>query len=211
MLVGKSDLPVCGPPASLFVHLASIAITQAGSFHKSRGDNVVHMWVHLKRWCVSCVWVLQMGNSGDGCDLASTLCKYDMRKGDLFIYSEFGQGCDEWGAEVNLQSYWCVVEAFSVQSRGCKQTPEVKKYVCHTTYTNPPAERLRAWTHHLVLTPYVIVGSRHRLWTICLSSYAASGIYDWRVNGIQLICEGVCLPADEQCVVTRYVTWLHNS
>ena len=27
------------------------------------------------------------GNSGDGCDLASTLCKYDLRKGDLFVLS----------------------------------------------------------------------------------------------------------------------------
>ena len=35
--------------------------------------------------CVSCVWVLQKGHSGDGCVLASTLCKYDLRKGDLFI------------------------------------------------------------------------------------------------------------------------------
>ena len=25
------------------------------------------------------------GYSGDGCDLASTLCKYDLRKGDLFV------------------------------------------------------------------------------------------------------------------------------
>ena len=29
--------------------------------------------------------VLQRGHNGDGCDLASTLCKYDLRKGDLFI------------------------------------------------------------------------------------------------------------------------------
>ena len=29
---------------------------------------------------MSCVWVLQMGNSSDGCDLA-----YDLRKGDLFV------------------------------------------------------------------------------------------------------------------------------
>ena len=29
------------------------------------------------------MWVLQMGHSGDRCDLASTLCKYDLRKGDL--------------------------------------------------------------------------------------------------------------------------------
>ena len=26
-------------------------------------------------------------SSGDGCDLASTLCKYDLRKGDLFVLS----------------------------------------------------------------------------------------------------------------------------
>ena len=34
-----------------------------------------------------CVWVLHRGHSGDGCDLASTLCKYDLRKGDLFVLS----------------------------------------------------------------------------------------------------------------------------
>ena len=31
--------------------------------------------------------MLQMGQSGDGCDLVSTLCKYDLRKGDLFVLS----------------------------------------------------------------------------------------------------------------------------
>ena len=31
--------------------------------------------------------VLQRGYSGDGCDLASTLCTYDLRKGDLFVLS----------------------------------------------------------------------------------------------------------------------------
>ena len=36
---------------------------------------------------MSCVWVLQRGHSGDGFDLASTLCKYDLRKGDLFVRS----------------------------------------------------------------------------------------------------------------------------
>ena len=29
--------------------------------------------------------MLQRRHSGDGCDLASTLCKYDLRKGDLFV------------------------------------------------------------------------------------------------------------------------------
>ena len=36
---------------------------------------------------MSCVLVLQRGHSGDRCDLASTLCKYDLRKGDLFVLS----------------------------------------------------------------------------------------------------------------------------
>ena len=43
---------------------------------------MVHMWVQLKTLCVSCVWMLQRGHSGDGCVLASTLCKYDLRKDD---------------------------------------------------------------------------------------------------------------------------------
>ena len=34
---------------------------------------------------MSCVWKLQRGHSGDECDLASTLCKNDLRKGDLFV------------------------------------------------------------------------------------------------------------------------------
>ena len=36
---------------------------------------------------MSCVWMVQRGYSGDGCDLASTLCKYDLRKGYLFVLS----------------------------------------------------------------------------------------------------------------------------
>ena len=46
---------------------------------------MMHMWVQLKRCWLSCVWVLKRGHSGDGSDLASTLCKYDLRKGDLFV------------------------------------------------------------------------------------------------------------------------------
>ena len=34
--------------------------------------------------CVGSVSVTK-GYSGDRCDLASTLCKYDLRKGDLFV------------------------------------------------------------------------------------------------------------------------------
>ena len=36
---------------------------------------------------MSCVWMLQRGRSGDVCVLASTLCKYDLRKGDLSVLS----------------------------------------------------------------------------------------------------------------------------
>ena len=76
-----SNHPDFGPPASISPHLASSSITPAGSVHKAKGDSVVQ----LKRWCVSCVWVLQRAHNGDGWDLASTLCKYDLRKGDLFV------------------------------------------------------------------------------------------------------------------------------
>ena len=31
--------------------------------------------------------MLHRGHSGDGCNFASTLCKYDLMKGDLFVLS----------------------------------------------------------------------------------------------------------------------------
>ena len=55
------------------------SVTPAGSVHKSRGDNVIRMWVKLKS--------VTRGHSGDGCDLALSLCKYDVKKGDLFVLS----------------------------------------------------------------------------------------------------------------------------
>ena len=36
---------------------------------------------------MSCVCMLQKGHSGNGCALASTLCKYYLRKRDLFVLS----------------------------------------------------------------------------------------------------------------------------
>ena len=42
------------------------------------------MWVQLK---ILCVCVLQLWHSGDGCELASTLCMYDLRKGYLLVQS----------------------------------------------------------------------------------------------------------------------------
>ena len=70
-LLCECDLPACGPPASFSVQLASSDVNPSGSVHKSRGDNVVRIWVQLKRWCMS----VTEGHRGDGCDLASTLCK----------------------------------------------------------------------------------------------------------------------------------------
>ena len=43
------------------------------------------------------MFVLQRGHIGDGCDLASTLCKYDLRKGDLFVLSLAGVRRVRWG------------------------------------------------------------------------------------------------------------------
>ena len=47
---------------------------------------------------MSCVWMLQRGHSGDGCVLASTLCKYDLRKGDLFVLSWARVRRVSWGS-----------------------------------------------------------------------------------------------------------------
>ena len=55
-------------PLTLVCGLSIWPAAPAGSVHKSRG-------------AVEEMWVLQRGNSGDGCDLASTLCKYDLSKG----------------------------------------------------------------------------------------------------------------------------------
>ena len=41
----------------------------------------------VEEMVVSWVWMLQKGHSGDGCVLASTLFKYDLRKGDLLVLS----------------------------------------------------------------------------------------------------------------------------
>ena len=42
--------------------------------------------------------MLQRGHSGDGCDLASTLCKYDLRKGDLCVQSWARVRRVRWGS-----------------------------------------------------------------------------------------------------------------
>ena len=42
--------------------------------------------------------MLRRGHSGDCCVLASTLCKYDLRKGDLFVLSWARVRRVRWGS-----------------------------------------------------------------------------------------------------------------
>ena len=45
--------------------------------------------------CVMCCGCYTGGYSGDECDLVFTLCKYDLRNGDLFVLSwARGATCD---------------------------------------------------------------------------------------------------------------------
>ena len=49
---------------------------------------------------------LQRGHSGDGCDLASTLCKHDLKV--LFICSELGKGAtsEAWKCLFRPANVW---------------------------------------------------------------------------------------------------------
>ena len=47
--------------------------------------------------CCSGGGVLQRGHSGDGCALVSTLCRYDLRKGDLFVLCLMSVVVTVWG------------------------------------------------------------------------------------------------------------------
>ena len=68
---------------------------------------------------MSGVWLLQWGNSGDGCDLASTLCKFDLRKGYLIF--ELGKGATS-EAEKSLfraaNVWWRCAQYFVIGSCG---------------------------------------------------------------------------------------------
>ena len=74
-------------PPMLSTQMASKDATLKASVHKSRGDLVVCMCVQLNRCFVVCVSVLHKWQSGEVCVFTSTLCKYDLRKGDLFVLS----------------------------------------------------------------------------------------------------------------------------
>ena len=48
--------------------------------------------------------MLQRGHSGDGCDLASTFCKYDLRK---FNCSELGKGVTSEARSISSELLMC--------------------------------------------------------------------------------------------------------
>ena len=86
---GESDLSACSPLASFSVHMASSAVTLAWSVHNFRGNNVVRIWVEVElRDDVCCVCECYRGGIVVmDVFLASTLCRYELRKCDLFVLS----------------------------------------------------------------------------------------------------------------------------
>ena len=64
--------------------------------------------------------MLQRRHSGDGCDLASTLCKYDLRKGD-FICTELGKGATSEAGKYLFRAvnvWWRCAQYFVIASCG---------------------------------------------------------------------------------------------
>ena len=60
-----------------------------------------------------CMRVFQRWNSGDGCVLASALCKYDFRKDDLFVLSWANVGRVRWGS-ISSELVMCGVGVRSI-------------------------------------------------------------------------------------------------
>ena len=100
LLVEESDLPARGPPASFYVHLASSSVTPSGSVHKSKGYNVVRMWVQLKRCRVSWCWCYS-GGIVVMYVIWRRLCVSMILRKVIYLFWVW-QGYDEWGGEVSL-------------------------------------------------------------------------------------------------------------
>ena len=89
MIIERSPNRPTGYAGNLLLHVSSKRITLAGSVHRSRPVMGVYSSVHVMRCVVSCSCMLQRVESGVVWFGASTLCTYDVRKGDLFVL-----GCD---------------------------------------------------------------------------------------------------------------------
>ena len=58
-----------------------------GSSQRDIGLRVVCMCLHVNRWFVLCVCVLQSGHVGVGCMSGEILCRYSVNSGHLFALS----------------------------------------------------------------------------------------------------------------------------
>ena len=70
---------------------------------------------------MSCVWMLQRGHSGDGCVLASTLCKYDLIKEGRFVCSELRKGVTSEAGKSLFRAanvWWRCAQYFVIASYG---------------------------------------------------------------------------------------------
>ena len=86
--MGESDLPACGPPASFSVHPSGQQCSHPGRICPQIQGSQCGMYVGEVEEMMFVVYVsVTEGHSGDRYDLASPLCKYDLRKGDLFVLS----------------------------------------------------------------------------------------------------------------------------
>ena len=106
LLVGESDVPhVVHQPASPSIWPA-VAVTPAGLSTNPGVTMCVRMVGAVEEMmCVVCVDVAE-GHSGDGCVLASTLCKYDFRNGDLFVL-RLGKGATGEAGSLSSELLMC--------------------------------------------------------------------------------------------------------
>ena len=116
---GVVDLPACGLPASFSVHLASSSVS-GGVCPLIQGWQCgAHVGAVEELICVLYVSVTEE-HSGDGCDLASTWCKYDLTQGDLF-FSELGNGATSEARKYLFRAadeWWRCAQYFVIASCG---------------------------------------------------------------------------------------------
>ena len=75
------------------------------------------------------MWMLQRGHSGEGCVLALTLCKYDLRKGDLFVLSWSRVRRVGWGSISSELQHVCCGDCVGVCGNVCCVAAIVKNSV----------------------------------------------------------------------------------
>ena len=78
--------------------------------------------------------MLQSGHSGDGCVLASSLCKYTLRK---FICSELGKGATSEVGKYLFRAvnvWWRCAQYFVIASCGKMHIDNICMYMAHVCF-----------------------------------------------------------------------------